>query len=145
GFYQPVTIGNFVWNDLNGNGVQDAGEPGIPGETGRARGRESACNAVSGTTTTDDNGLYGFTEAPGTYSVAVTTPGGYVATATGQGTTTTDSNVSPSGTTPCALPSGGSDQTIDFGFYQPVTIGNFVWNDLNGNGVQDAGEPGIPG
>ena len=27
----PVTIGNFVWNDLNGNGLQDAGEPGING------------------------------------------------------------------------------------------------------------------
>ena len=38
-----------------------------------------------------------------------------------------------------------SDLTLDFGFYQPVTVGDFVWNDLNGNGVQDAGEPAIPG
>ena len=29
------TIGNFVWNDLNGNGVQDPGEPGIAGVTVR--------------------------------------------------------------------------------------------------------------
>ena len=40
---------------------------------------------------------------------------------------------------------GGSDQTIDFGFYLPVTIGNYVWNDLNGNGVQDDGATGIAG
>src|SRR5207237_511940 len=83
--------------------------------------------------------------APGTYTVSVTTPAGYVPTATGQGTTATDSNASPSGTTPSALASGGSDQTIDFGFYKPVSIGNFVWNDLNGNGIQDNGEPGING
>src|SRR5207237_1107011 len=73
------------------------------------------------------------------------TPSGYVATVTGQGTTATDSNSSPSGTTPGALPSGGSDNTLEFGFYRPITIGDFVWNDLNGNGVQDAGEPGIAG
>ena len=29
-FAQTAQIGNFVWNDLNGNGIQDAGEPGIP-------------------------------------------------------------------------------------------------------------------
>jgi hypothetical protein len=27
----PLSIGDFVWNDLNGNGIQDSGEPGIPG------------------------------------------------------------------------------------------------------------------
>src|SRR5207249_4353496 len=101
------------------------------------------------TTTLTNAGQAGYYQfsglAPGTYSVAVTTPAGYVATVTGAGTTATDSNPSPSGTTPGALPSGGSDQTIDFGFYQPVSIGDFVWNDLNGNGVQDAGEAGING
>jgi hypothetical protein len=29
----PIEIGNRVWEDLNGNGVQDPGEPGIPGIT----------------------------------------------------------------------------------------------------------------
>ncbi len=34
----------------------------------------------------------------------------------------------------------------DFGYYDtPASIGNFVWDDLNGNGIQDAGEPGIDG
>lgn len=27
----PIEIGNRIWEDANGNGVQDAGEPGIPG------------------------------------------------------------------------------------------------------------------
>jgi len=145
GFYQPVTIGNFVWNDANGNGVQDAGEPGIPGVTLTLIGTTGSGQSVSQTTTTDANGLYQFTEPPGTYSVAVTAPAGYTPTVTGKGTTATDSNPTPSGTTPGTLPSGGTDQTIDFGFYKPVTIGDFVWNDTNGNGVQDSGEAGIPG
>ena len=40
-----------------------------------------------------------------------------------------------------------SDQTIDFGFVRPApgAIGDFVWHDLNRNGLQDSGEPGIDG
>src|SRR5436853_227461 len=119
GFYQPVSVGDFVWNDLNGNGVQDAGEPGINGVTLALTGTTGAGAAVSQTTTTNASGAYSFTEPPGTYTVSVTTPSGYVATVTGKGTTATDNNPSPSGTTPGTLPSGGSDQTVDFGFYQP--------------------------
>lgn len=30
---QPAALGNFVWHDLNGDGIQDANEPGIDGVT----------------------------------------------------------------------------------------------------------------
>ena len=33
----------------------------------------------------------------------------------------------------------------DFGLFSVVTIRSTVWNDLNGNGIQDPGEPGIAG
>jgi hypothetical protein len=33
--------------------------------------------------------------------------------------------------------------TIDFGFTQELSIGDFVWNDVNLNGIQDSGESGI--
>ncbi|MGA2500223.1 MAG: SdrD B-like domain-containing protein, partial [Tepidisphaeraceae bacterium] len=125
--------------------MQDAGEPGIPGVTLTLSGTDGAGNPVSATTTTDANGAYSFTEAPGTYTVSVTTPAGYTPTATGKGTTATDSNPTPSGTTPVALPGGGSDTTVDFGFYQPVSIGDFVWTDTDANGIQDSGEAGING
>lgn len=140
-----VTVGDFVWNDLNGNGIQDAGEPGIAGVTLTLTGTTVGGVSVSHTTTTDANGNYLFTEHPGTYTVTITPPAGYIATSTGQGTPATDSNPNPSGTTPMLLLAGGSDLTLDFGYYQPVTIGDFVWEDKNGNGIQDAGEPGIPG
>ena len=45
---------------------------------------------------------------------------------------------------------GDIDATLDFGFFlapaaTPVSVGDFVWSDTNGNGIQDGGEPGIPG
>ncbi len=44
---------------------------------------------------------------------------------------------------PARCPPAVSDLTLDFGFYQPVTIGNFVWNDLNGNGSPERRRTGI--
>ncbi len=36
--------------------------------------------------------------------------------------------------------------TADFGYYvKPAALGNFVWFDTDGDGIQDAGEPGIDG
>ena len=111
-------------------------------------GTDAAGNSVTNHATTDANGKYNFLEKPGTYTVTLDATNftgggalvGYTPTLTGDGTAATDSNASPSGTTPVALPEGTSDLTIDFGVYQPVKIGDFVWNDVNGNGVQDAGE-----
>jgi hypothetical protein len=132
----PVSIGNFVWEDSNGNGIQDSGEPGIS---------EVTVEVFSGSTPvqtliTDGNGAYNFSNLPGTYTVVVTAPGGYTATATGKGTTATDSNFNGSSTT---LNSGQGDDTIDFGFYKPASIGNFVWLDSNADGKQTTGENGI--
>ena len=34
--------------------------------------------------------------------------------------------------------------TADMGYYEePAAVGNFVWNDLNANGLQDTGESGL--
>ena len=151
GYYKPVTIGDFVWVDTNGNGVQDSGEPGINGVTLTLSGTSASGAPITDHATTSGNGAYSFSEPPGTYTVTVdasNTTGvlaGYIATAIGKGTTATDNNGSPSPTTPSVLTSGATDSSIDFGYYKPVTIGDFVWVDTNGNGVQDGSEPGING
>ena len=153
GYYKPVKIGDFVWLDSNGNGVQESGETGIAGVIMTLTGTNAAGYAVTNQVTTDDNGYYLFSEAPGTYQVSVDATNmigtnvlaGYAATAVGLGTPDTDSNASASPTTPTTLTSGASDTSIDFGFYIPVTIGDFVWLDSNRNGVQEDGEPGIAG
>jgi hypothetical protein len=151
----PVTIGDFVWNDVNANGCQDSGEVGIPGVTLTLMGTATGGGPVTDHATTDSSGHYLFTEVPGTYTVTVDASNftgtgalaGYTASPTLNPScgTALDSNPNPSGTTPGTLPGGSSDLTVDFGYYKPVTIGDFVWNDVNANGCQDSGEVGIPG
>jgi hypothetical protein len=42
--------------------------------------------------------------------------------------------------------SAGATADADFGYYRdPATMGDFVWLDLNDDGIQDANEPGIGG
>src|SRR5262249_23236279 len=138
GYYKPVTIGDFVWQDSKDRKSEEYGEPGIQGVTLTLTGTTGAGVSVMDQATTDANGKYNFKEAPGTYTVTVDASNftgsgamvGYTATPTLQGSDrTVDSNVSPSGTTPSALASGGSDTSLDFGYFKPVTIGDFVWKD----------------
>jgi len=57
-----------------------------------------------------------------------------------------DSDVDEFGLAPCTTIQGGEyDSTFDAGLLVLVNVGDFVWHDLDGDGVQDAGEPGIAG
>jgi len=143
GFYQPPSIGDRVWEDLNGNGLQDAGEPGIGGVTVELL---DDLLAVRASTITDSLGAYGFGElTPGQYSVRFITPAGYIPTLANQGNDSADSDAVSGVAGPFTLESGEANATVDAGFYKPAAIGNYVFNDLNFNGLQDPGEPGIPG
>jgi protocatechuate 3,4-dioxygenase beta subunit len=97
---RPATLGDRVWEDTNANGVQDAGEAGIAGVTVQLKDENGAPVA---TTTTDANGNYSFTVTPGTYSVAIVAPAGYLVTTPNQG------NDAPTATsTPPARPARSS-------------------------------------
>ena len=52
-----ASIGDFVWDDLNANGVRDAGEPGIDGVTANLL---NSVGAKIATTTTASGGMYLF-------------------------------------------------------------------------------------
>ncbi|HND86836.1 MAG TPA: SdrD B-like domain-containing protein, partial [Saprospiraceae bacterium] len=149
GFFQPATIGNFAWNDLNANGLQDSGEPGIQNVTVQLTGTTGDGQAVSLTTTTDVNGLYLFTGLePGTYKLTFSTPAGFTVTYRDKPPSDGgDSDIDPATgmTVNTTLTSGEDDRSWDGGYYVPARLGDFVWNDLDGDGVQDSGEPGIPG
>jgi len=151
GYVTPCTgaIGDFVWEDLNGNGIQDANEPEIDGVTVNLK--RASDNTLIATTTTSvgpggQHGYYQFTGlCAGDYFVEVVTPPGFSPTTSNApgSTSVNDSNGSPA---PVTLPAdNSSDQTIDFGFVKPASLGDFIWQDNNANGVQDNGEPGIPG
>ena len=56
------TVAGYKWNDLNGNGMWDAGEPGLAGWTIEIYNRTgSQIETLRATTVTDANGYYSFT------------------------------------------------------------------------------------
>ncbi|MEY2410168.1 MAG: large repetitive protein, partial [Verrucomicrobiota bacterium] len=147
GLKRPAALGDFVWEDLNNNGRQDVGEPGISNVTVRLL--DCATMNVLATATTDATGYYLFTNlSPGIYKIGFVPPAGYVfapANAAGVPDDADSDADMVTGTTACyTLLSGQTDLSADAGLLRPSCIGDFVWEDLNGNGVQDVGEPGIP-
>ncbi|MBP8289307.1 MAG: DUF11 domain-containing protein, partial [Chromatiaceae bacterium] len=163
-------IGDFVWRDWNGNGMQDAGEEGIPGVTvklyvddGDGIFEPAGGDAVGvQTDVTDANGLYGFTGlAAANYWVVIDSgvPADYVLTSDPQGALDGQALV--------VLPLNGATSDIDFGYRPAGTaaingtvyedsaapdndysaadteIDNVTVNlyeDTNGNGVLDSGD-----
>ena len=84
GISKTLSIGDFVWNDVNNNGLQDTGESGIgavtvqlwrPGSDNVIGGSGSAVDTLAATTTTDGTGAYSFVGlTAGKYFVTVTPP-----------------------------------------------------------------------
>ncbi|MBK7635345.1 MAG: carboxypeptidase regulatory-like domain-containing protein [Saprospiraceae bacterium] len=148
GYYRPASLGDFVWDDTNGNGRQDVGEPGISGLTVTLTGTTGDGTPVNQTTTTGSDGSYSFTNLkPGTYTVTFTKPTGTAFTGQDSGTDDKDSDASPTTGSTAGIPllSGQNITTVDAGVLRAASLGDYVWEDKNGNGVQDAGEPGIVG
>ncbi|HQK12556.1 MAG TPA: SdrD B-like domain-containing protein [Anaerolineae bacterium] len=140
-------IGDRVWYDLDGDGVQDTGEAGIADVTAYLCTTSpcSSGNAIR-TTTTDVNGNYYFTNLPaGTYYVKVDTSTlkGGVTVNTYDNDTNCDSE---SGA--IVLSAGQTYLAADFGYNYNGTkysIGDKVWRDDNANGREDETGTGIPG
>jgi hypothetical protein len=153
GIYQNAilaSIGDYVWNDINQNGIQEANEPGLPGITVTLY---NAANEVVANTTTDGNGAYQFTGLnAGTYIVGFSNlPSGYSFTApnansNGNDTEDSDVDTTTGRTAPIVLTAGAVNTTIDAGLYTlKSSLGNYVWEDVNNNGIQEATENGISG
>jgi hypothetical protein len=125
----PSVIAGTVFDDLDGDGEQDVGESGIPDITVELLQDGS----VIVTAATDDNGDYIFTRGlAGDYTVRETDPPGYAST--------TPNEVDVSITVPGQTVAG-----VDFGDWGIGAIEGTVFDDLNGNAMQDEGEMGIDG
>ncbi len=152
-YYGPSgSISNLVFEDLNGNGIQDPGESGIDGVmvTITGDGADNTFGTLddyTATVPTAGGGLYLFDElAPGVYRIDFTAPAAMVFTAPNAGADDAlDSDPDASGRVTKVLGLDEVDDSIDAGLYTPVDLGDLVWSDTNGNGVQDAGELGIDG
>jgi hypothetical protein len=125
-------IGNFVWNDANDNGIQDAGEAGIGGVMLHLT---DGSGHLIATTTTTSTGYYQFTGlCAGTYGLTVDTPPGYTPSPCRQGSDRTkDSNCLPESMT---LTNSTVDEAFDFGYYKPLcsTNGSIAAN-FNGTAI----------
>lgn len=129
-------IGDTVFRDWDGDGVQDAGEEGLPGVlVNLYAGSCPATGTVFRALISDTNGGYRFTglEA-GSYCVSVATntaPAGYTLT-----------TANPIGV---ALLENEVNTNADFGF-RPAgtgTIGARIFDDKNGDGAYDGADAGI--
>ena len=140
-----AALGDFVWEDMDRNGIQAINEFGIPGVTVILYQN----NVEIERTTTADNGMYMFSGLkPGAYVVGFETPDEFIITFTDRGgNDNLDSDINMiTGRSPVIdLGIGESNKTIDAGFYKTAALGDYVWMDDNANGIQDDNESGIPG
>lgn len=155
------TVGDFIWLDADGDGMQDEGEPGIPGVLVELTwygpdGAPGGGDDVIYTTITDENGQYVFENLPdGTFSLTTALPSNIGPGGPLYGLTPTD--MGGDGSSELSLDpmhtstTGVSDLDQDFGFSPSDTtgdsgvIGDRIWFDTNNDGIQNPGEVGIPG
>ena len=84
---------------------------------------------------------------PGDYYIQFVEPSGYFFSPPNEGTDDekdSDAALSDGKTAVFTLTAGQSDLKWDAGIYPEGSISDYVWNDLNYNGIQDDNEPGIP-
>lgn len=163
GFAGRGAIGDFIFYDTNANGTQDLSETGIPGVTVElyldTNGDDLPDGSPIATTVTADGtganpaGFYQFQNVlpslDGQFYVVKVVTSMYQ-------TADPDRDGEPrSSTLPGLPPFDNMDSHIkvgyvpytgaDFGYLPSGVIGDRVWLDLNGDGVQDSGEIGIGG
>lgn len=150
-------VSGRVYEDLNGNGQPDPGEPGIAGV------QIAISGPVNQTTTTDASGNWSFTVPPGSYTVVETQPAGYQPGITRAGSVTgagsTAGTVPTSGAGVLSGPNGSTANTIqaivlagggfsinnNFGEVRAASLAGRVYVDEDHNGVYSSNEAPIGG
>ncbi|MCP3973381.1 MAG: hypothetical protein GY720_02680, partial [bacterium] len=155
-------IGDYVWEDTDQDGIQDPGEGGINGvivnlyqdldldgapEPGGDDGSPLETVATYNNGTND--GYYEFGMGDGQYFLEFVLPSGYSFTPQDQGgddAVDSDANTS-TGLTAVFPILGSDDDTRDAGMYGTPTalVSDYVWHDLDRDGIQDGTEVGING
>lgn len=111
----PIEIGDRVWNDLDGDGIQDPNEPGIPGVVVTL---EDSDSGITYTTATDADGYYCFDDAAlapaevyfhHSYELYISLSDPQL-TASGVATTTSENSISGTSTQPGEV---DSDAIVD--------------------------------
>ncbi len=148
----PGQVGDYVWIDTDGDGVQSDDEEGLNGVVVDLYSESGVLQASTMTSSKDgEPGYYIFDNVfTGNYYIKFTPLDDYLFVRANSGNNDgLDSDVASGlgyGTTDIfSLESGISDLDIDAGVFLPSVLGNFVWEDSNQNGIQDIGEDGFAG
>lgn len=139
GYFEGATAGDLVYHDVNHNGVQDPDEPGLANITVTLTGTDLSANPVNLVTETDADGIYRFLIPAGIYTISHD-----------MGDADYPANLSMrEATTPTSYEfiakAGWEYIDFDFGIDNTGKVGDTVFVDANGNGVQGAGETGLRG
>lgn len=136
-------FGNFLmgkisgtkFDDINGNGIKDPGEPGLPNWT-----INLVLGNVSNSTITDGNGDYNFSGLlVGTYIISESLQPGWIQTAPAISSTGSETHIVK------ILTSGVNATGKDFGNFKLGEIKGKKFDDINGNGIKDPEDLNISG
>ncbi len=145
----PSKVGNFVWKDLNENGIQEVGEPGIENVKVILSGTTGGGNTLLDSTYTNSNGEYWFDGLDGGfYDLTFELLPTYMFSPKDEGNDNAiDSDVDQNGeTTLFSVANSTLNEDWDAGMIQldeKINIGDYVWKDVNRNGIQDTLEDGV--
>ena len=138
-------IAGCAWSDDNADGRMNAGEPALTDVTVELL----SGGKVVGRTQVSEDGIYAFALLrSGSYQVRFTLPEDMLLCDQAEGGYTSSCPVVPGhvGTTEeFTLAMGQTRADVNVGGIYPGEIGDSVWLDTNGNGLQDYREPLIPG
>jgi uncharacterized repeat protein (TIGR01451 family)/fimbrial isopeptide formation D2 family protein len=145
GELRPASLAGTVYNDSNGDGTLEPGEPGISGVTLTLTGTDDLGAAVNRTTTTDANGNYRFLSLrPGSYTITETQPplvfDGDETIGSAGGVQLINDQI-----TRIPLNPGTAGTGYNFAELPGSVIQGSVYQDNNNNGLLDPGEAGIQG
>lgn len=143
GLYQYSSIGDFVWEDKNLNGVQDLSELGV--EQIQLQLFDFQDRLIQ-TTQTDSKGKYKFSNLlPGKYYIQAQA-NTYLITSENKGRDTNkDSDFYADGKTDLFdLPFFTTLEDVDLGLIKSAAACGQVWFDANQNGKQDLNEKFVP-
>ena len=144
-----AAIEGFVWNDWNQDGHREKKDTEHRVADVEVR-LLTANHEFVRETTTDEAGVYDFSGLdPGDYVIEFIAPEDTEFTKPDQSAENKDSdaNLSTGVTEPFRLNEGQKIDDIDAGLFSArgtPSIQGRVWHDLNGDGLQSAGEPGLP-
>lgn len=142
------TVTGVVFEDTDGDGVRDTGEPGISGVTITLTGTSIVTGAAitPRTATTNTDGTYTFDNVvPGTYTIAETQPTGFIDGREQNGTPAAGTVENDRFRNINLTSSAASATGYNFGELKTSSFAGLVYEDTNNNGTQETGENGIPG